>query len=280
MNVGPGGFADAPVTKAVVLASAAASILASAGGNAASNAPRLLPAPLAAAVSALSFASAGETLSGLSVLYNARVLERESGTGQYGAYAAVVAGGASLLQAALSVVVAAAAGAGAGAGGASSPSSSSAPFSLPLAFAFAGLVPYAADVPPQARFNLLGVPCTDKVFSYLAAAHACWAAGARRGLLAACCGLAAGLLYRLNVFGVQRLRLPRWLVGGGGGASGPPPRVLVPPVLEGGGAGGGDGDDLFFGGGMGGGGTGGGGGRGGGGAERLQARPQMMRRRR
>jgi len=234
----------------------------------------LLPGPLAAAASALSFASAGELFSGLSLLYSQRLLERQSGTAQYGAYVGVIAGAAALLQAALS----------AGAAGAPSPSSSSsssapAPaVSLPLAFAFAGLVPFAADVPPQARFSILGVPCTDKAFSYLAAAHALWSAGARRGLLAAAAGLAAGLLYRLDAFGVQRLRLPRWLCGGsgGGGGSGPPARVLVPPVLDPAAAGAGD-DDFFFG--AGGGGGGGGGGRGGGGAEQLQARPQMRQRR-
>jgi uncharacterized membrane protein YgcG len=263
MNAGPGGFADAPVTKAIVLASAAASILANAGrggsGTSAAAAAALdaLPGPLRP----LAFASTGEMLTGLAMLYSGRLIERQSGSSQYGAYAAVVAGAAALLQAALSAAV----------GGAPSP-----PSSLPLAFAFAGLVPFAADVPPQAHFSFLGIPCTDKVFGYLAAAHAIWAAGARRGLLAAAAGLAAGLLYRLNFLGVQRLRLPKWLGGGGGrgGASSsssggcPPPRVIVPPVLDPASA-----AAAGFGGDFG----GGGGARG---AEQLQARPQMVRRRR
>lgn len=268
MNAGPGGFADAPVTKVIVLASAAASILANAGrapttttsvAAAAAAALDALPRPLRP----LAFASTGEMLTGLAMLYSGRLIERQTGTSQYGAYAAVVAGAAALLQAALS-----------GALGASS-----LPPSLPLAFGFANLVPFAADVPPQAHFSFLGIPCTDKVFGYLAAAHAIWAAGARRGLLAAAAGLAAGLLYRLNFLNVQRLRLPKWLGGrgrGGGSSSSsasggcPPPRVIVPPVLDPSQA-----AAAGFGGDFGG---GGGGARGG--PEQLQARPQMVRRRR
>lgn len=268
--------ADAPVTKAIVLATAAASLLANAGrgatasggGGLSSPSSSSLPAPLAA----LAFASTSETLTGLALLYGGRLNERQAGTAQYGAGAAVVAGTAALLQ------LVAAAVARAVASRPASAAAASAAGSLPLAFAFAGLVPYAVDVPPQARFSLLGIPCTDKAFGYLAAAHAVWAAGPARGLIAAACGLAAGLVYRLNLFGVQRLRLPRWLGGGGSGGSGSC-RVLVPPVIDPAAAAAG-GDELLWGGGGGGFGAGGGAAGAGAGPRREQLQPQMVRRRR
>lgn len=201
-------------------------------------------------------------LTGLALLYGGRLAERQAGSARYGAYAAVVAGAAALMQAALSAALRSA-----------SSSSLSPPPSVPLALALAGLVSYAADVPPQARFSLAGLPCTDKLFGYAAGLHATYAAGGRRGLLAAAAGLAAGLLYRLNAFGVQRLRLPRWLFfgrrrsGAGGGA-----RVLVPPALD-------PAEEAAAAGGFGFGAEAGGGRRRGG-PEQLQAQPQMMRRRR
>ena len=50
-----------------------------------------------------------------------------------------------------------------------------------------------ADVPPAARFTLLGLPLTDKAFTYAVAAQLCVSRG--WASVAACaCGLAAGLL--------------------------------------------------------------------------------------
>jgi hypothetical protein len=72
-------------------------------------------------------------------------------------------------------------------------------------------VPFALDVPALQTFSVFGLGMTDKAFIYLGATQLLLASG-RRSLAAGACGVAAGLLYRLDVLGLRRLRV-RYIYG-------------------------------------------------------------------
>jgi len=113
-------------------------------------------------VRGLAFRSPTQLLFGLAALYHARLVERLLGPAKYGAHAC--------LAAALT-------------GGSA------------VGLAFAALAGLAAHVPPTAHFSVAGLPLTDKVFLYAAAAQLLVVGGAGVVAPAAVGAATAALLY-------------------------------------------------------------------------------------
>ncbi|KAG2489179.1 hypothetical protein HYH03_012405 [Edaphochlamys debaryana] len=143
---------------------------------------------------ALVFSSPAELLFGTLVMYYFRLLERESGSAKFGAFAAASTGIAALLQWAL------------GRAGAALPATPSGPYAL----LFACFVQYACQVPPASKMVVMGWRLSDKVFLYLVGLQLLLSGGTG-SLLVGSCGLAAGVLYRVNAFGLKRLRFPAFV---------------------------------------------------------------------
>jgi hypothetical protein len=197
MNVGPAGFAGAPLSKALVAATVACSVAVQTAARSAA-APRAPPLLARALRRALAFRSPGELLFGALLAYAFRTLERQLGTGRYAAFALAMSAVSRGLEAAAAAVLrrpAAAAAASAAASG-------------PYALVFAAMALYALEAPPLHAFSLAGLPVSDKIFVYVCGAQLALAGGAA-GAAAAAAGAAAGVLYRLNAFGARQWRLPR-----------------------------------------------------------------------
>lgn len=209
MNTGPGGFGHAPVSKGLVLASVGSSVIA----NAARASHRRLPQPLVWLSRTLAFGSPGELLFGCLLLYYFRVLERQQGSRKFGSYAAVVTGMSYALQLGISTLM-----------------QSRSPLPpAPLPLVFAGFVPFLLDIPPTSQFTVLGYKMSDKAFVYLAGLQLLLTSGRQALITLAASGL-AGLMYRLNICNVKRLRIPRVISSALSRVLGP---LLVDPRSDG-----------------------------------------------
>ncbi|KAG2426691.1 hypothetical protein HYH02_014731 [Chlamydomonas schloesseri] len=181
------GFRHAPVSKGIIFLSAGASILSQAAR--ASRRVQLVPGLLSRA---LVFRSPAELLFGTLVLYYFRVLERESGSNKFGAFAAASTGISALLQWLATRSGLAVSGLPSG----------------PYGLIFAAFVQYFFQVPASNKVVVWpGWRLSDKVFLYLVGLQLLLSGGTS-SLLAGCSGLVAGLLWRANVAGLKRFRLP------------------------------------------------------------------------
>ncbi|KXZ43540.1 hypothetical protein GPECTOR_87g402 [Gonium pectorale] len=124
-------------------------------------------------------------------MYYFRILERESGSRKFGAFAAVSTGLAAALQWAATH------------SGGRLPACPSGPYG----FIFACFVQYFFQVPPASKMVVLGWRLSDKVFLYLLGLQLLLSGGTS-SLLAGGAGLLAGLAYRFNLLGVKKLRFP------------------------------------------------------------------------
>ncbi|KAL4436662.1 hypothetical protein ABPG75_003801 [Micractinium tetrahymenae] len=190
MNAGPSGFRGAPVTKGLLLATVSTSVIL----QATKTARRRPPLLVSLFTHAFAFRNPGELLFGASLLYFYRLFERQWGSAKYGSFVATTCGLAYALEAAAGAALALPAAQG--------------PFPLLFANLAANFV---LLVPPTHRFTVFGLKMTDKAFIYLASIQMLFAAPPATAL-AGGCGLLAGLLYRLNFLGLQRLRLPAAVV--------------------------------------------------------------------
>eukprot|EP00887_Chlorella_sp_A99_P007533 scaffold2.g7533.t1 len=186
------GFRGAPITKGLFLAGVSSSVILQAAST--SRHARRIPLLVSAFTHVFAFRQApSELIFGSALLYYCRTFERLQGSTKFGSFVAITCALAYALEAAI-----AAAGGPVAASGLT-----------PLVFA---LLPACwLDVPPLHSFSFFGRRMTDKVFIYLAAFQLLLS-GHRRSLAAGVCGAVAGLLYRINAFGVARLRLPAVLV--------------------------------------------------------------------
>ena len=147
------------------------------------------------------FATPGEALFGVYLLYHFRVFERQRGSRRYGVFVTSVLTLATAAQAAL-IPLARALG----------HRWTREPFaSGPHALVWAHLVPYALDVPSTNHFVIFGVRMSDKVFVYLAAAQLAMSRGASAWIPSAC-GLLASAAFHAGLFGLRRWDPPRWMV--------------------------------------------------------------------
>ncbi|KAM3352076.1 hypothetical protein ACQJBY_023762 [Aegilops geniculata] len=75
----------------------------------------------------------------------------------------------------------------------------------PYGLIFASYVPFFFDIPISTKFRIFGLQLCDKSFVYLAGLQLLFSSG-RRSVIPGLSGILAGLLYRLNIFGIRRLK--------------------------------------------------------------------------
>ncbi len=134
---------NAPISKAVLVATAAASVVT----QAARASHKRVPLALQLLSRSFVFRTQGELLFGCILLYYFRVHERQQGSSKYGAYVCATTGIAYIVQLAASKVLGAGAHLSTG----------------PFAVIFAGIIQFAMDIPATSRFTVLGVRMNDKV---------------------------------------------------------------------------------------------------------------------
>lgn len=197
---GVSGFQNAPVTRAVVLASGLLSVVFSANRRA-----RALGLSYQEIVknfrlwrifaSVFAFQSTPELIFGLYLLYYFRVFERQIGSNKYSVFSLFTISVSSLLQI-LSLVLL------------KDSNYISALASGPYGLIFGSFIPFFLDIPITSRFRIFGVNFSDKSIIYLAGLQLLLSSW-KRSLIPGICGLVAGSLYRLNVLGIRRMKLPQ-----------------------------------------------------------------------
>ncbi|XXG52828.1 hypothetical protein AAC387_Pa03g1037 [Persea americana] len=202
MNGGPSGFHNAPVTKAFVVTSAIFTIFVGIQRRSSSalglsyqdifvklHLWRLI-------LSAFAFSSTPEMMFGLYLLYYFRVFERQIGSNKYSVFILF-----SIIVPSLFVVLALAL---------LKDPTLSLLASGPYGLIFSSFVPFYFDIPISTRFRIFGFRFSDKSFIYLAGLQLLFSSW-KRSLLPGICGVLSGLLYRLNVFGVRRIKFPEFM---------------------------------------------------------------------
>ncbi|CAO2198340.1 unnamed protein product, partial [Urochloa humidicola] len=200
MQGGVSGFQNAPVTRAVVLASGLLSIVFSAQRRA-----RALSISYQDIItsfrlwkifpSVFAFQSTPELLFGLYLLYYFRVFERQIGSNKFSVFCLFTITVSSLLDI-LSLVVL------------KDTNYISTLASGPHGLIFASFVPFFLDIPVTSRFRIFGLNFSDKSFIYLAGLQLLLSSW-KRSLIPGIFGLVAGSLYRLNVFGIRKMKIPQ-----------------------------------------------------------------------
>ncbi|CAL4964257.1 unnamed protein product [Urochloa decumbens] len=200
MQGGVSGFQNAPVTRAVVLASGLLSIVFSAQRRARTigisyqdiitdfRLWKIFP-------SAFAFQSTPELMFGLYLLYYFRVFERQIGSNKYSVFCLFTITVSSLLEI-LSLVVL------------KDTNYISTLASGPYGLIFASFVPFFLDIPVTSRFRIFGLNFSDKSFIYLAGLQLLLSSW-KRSLIPGVFGLVAGSLYRLNVLGIRKMKIPQ-----------------------------------------------------------------------
>ncbi|KAJ6304260.1 hypothetical protein OIU77_018016 [Salix suchowensis] len=237
MNGGPSGFNNAPVTKTFVIASSIFTIFSGIKGG---------PDKLGLSyqdifrnlrlwkliLSVFAFSSTPEMMFGLCLLYYFRVFERQIGSSKYLVFIlfSVIV---SLLFEVFAVTLL-------------KDPSANLLTSGPYGLIFASFVPFYFDIPVSTQFHVYSVHFSDKSFIYLAGVqvkrtlacapsfgfgfcHICpfislsntkdpilvlvlqlllssW----KRSILPGICGILAGSLYRLNLFGIRKAKFPEF----------------------------------------------------------------------
>jgi hypothetical protein len=146
-------------------------------------------------MSVFAFSSTPELLFGIYLLYYFRVFERQIGSNKYSAFIlfSIVV---SLLTEVLAVVLL------------KDPTNIFA--SGPYGLIFASFVPFYFDIPVSTSFRVSGVHFSDKTFIYLAGLQL-FLSSWRRSIVPGVCGIIAGSLYRLNVFGIRKMKFPEFI---------------------------------------------------------------------
>ncbi|KAJ0974653.1 hypothetical protein J5N97_016618 [Dioscorea zingiberensis] len=196
MNAGPSGFHNAPVTRTFVIASALLSVLLSHSLRLGLTYEdifknfrfwRLI-------VSTLAFSSTPELMFGLYLLYYFRVFERQIGSNKHSVFI-VFSMIVSLLLEILALTYLLA-----------DPSLNML-VSGPYGLIFASFVPFYFDIPVSSRFTIFSLQLSDKSFIYLAGLQLLFSSW-KWSLIPGICGVLAGSLYRLNAFGIHRVKFP------------------------------------------------------------------------
>ncbi|KAH7652213.1 Rhomboid-like protein [Dioscorea alata] len=195
MNGGPSGFHNAPVTRTFVVASALLTVLLSHSLRLGLSYEdifekfrfwRLI-------VSSLAFSSTPELMFGLYLLYYFRVFERQIGSNKHSVFI-VFSMMVSLLLEMLALTYL-------------PDPSLKILVSGPYGLIFASFVPFYFDIPVSSRFTIFSLQLSDKSFIYLAGLQLLFSSW-KRSLIPGICGVLAGSLYRLNAFGIRRVKFP------------------------------------------------------------------------
>ncbi|NP_001130094.1 UBA/TS-N domain-containing protein [Zea mays] len=198
MNGGLPGFHNAPASKAVVVAAGLFSVAFGFRGHSLNlglayqsvyeklSVWRLI-------TSLFAFSSTPELIFGAALLYYFRVFERQIGSNKYAVFI-IFSTMVSVLLQILSL-------------GYMKDPSLNPLTSGPYGLIFASYVPFFFDIPISMKFRIFGLSFSDKSFVYLAGLQLLFSSG-RRSIVPGLSGILAGLLYRLNTFGVRRLKFP------------------------------------------------------------------------
>uniref|UniRef100_A0ACD5WGU7 Uncharacterized protein n=1 Tax=Avena sativa TaxID=4498 RepID=A0ACD5WGU7_AVESA len=143
--------------------------------------------------SLFAFSSSPELIFGVALLYYFRVFERQIGSNKYAVFIVFSMTVSVLLQ-----ILAL--------GYLKDPSFNPLT-SGPYGLIFASYVPFFFDIPISTKFRIFGLRLCDKSFIYLAGLQLLFSSG-RRSVIPGLSGILAGLLYRLNIFGIRRLKVP------------------------------------------------------------------------
>ncbi|KFK36963.1 hypothetical protein AALP_AA4G195300 [Arabis alpina] len=201
MNGGPSGFNNAPVTKAFVIASGLFTVFFGIRGGSSKlglsyqdifekfRIWKLIK-------SAFGFSSTPELFFGLYLMYYFRVFERQIGSNKHSVFILFSGFVSLILQAILLSLF--------------KDPTANLLTSGPYALIFASFVPFYLDIPVSKRFGVFGVHFSDKSFIYLAGVQLLLSSW-KRSLFPGICGIIAGSLYRLNIFGVRKAKLPEFV---------------------------------------------------------------------
>ncbi|KMZ70874.1 Ubiquitin-associated /TS-N domain-containing protein [Zostera marina] len=198
---GPSGFHNTPVTKVFVVTSTVLTIVLGIRG-------RSSVIGLSRKIifknfqiwklfsSFFAFSSTPELVFGIYLIYYFRVFERQIGSNKHSVFVLFSTTVSSLLQVlALSLIK---------------------DFGLdilapgPYGLIFSSFVPFFFDIPVSSRFRVFGINFSDKSLTYLAGLQLLFSSW-KRSFLPGVCGILAGSLYRLNLFGIRRAKIPKFI---------------------------------------------------------------------
>ncbi|KAK8918787.1 hypothetical protein KSP39_PZI021215 [Platanthera zijinensis] len=220
MNGGPSGFQNAPVTRSFVIACALLTAVFASRRRSATlgfSYQDIIERPHFSRViaSTLAFSSIPELMFGLYLLYYFRLFERQIGSNKYSVFV-LFSISASLLFEVLALVFLRDQASGALASG-------------PYGLIFASFVPFLCDIPVSSQFRVFGISFSDKSFIYMSGLQL-FLSSWKRSFLPTICGLVAGFLYRLNVLGVRKFKIPQFVASLIGRLSLSAPRGSSPSV--------------------------------------------------
>ncbi|PKA66922.1 hypothetical protein AXF42_Ash003579 [Apostasia shenzhenica] len=196
---GPSGFQNAAVSRIFVIACALLTVLFGARGLSVSlgfsyqDIMHKLQFWRTIA-SIFAFSSIPELIFGLYLLYYFRLFERQLGSNKYSVFV-LSSLSVSLLFEVFGLVLL-------------KDHTSTMLASGPYGLIFASFILFYFDIPVSSQLRVFGIPFTDKSFIYLAGLQlliSSW----KRSLLPSICGLLAGCLYRINVFGIRKIKFPK-----------------------------------------------------------------------
>ncbi|KAH9310168.1 hypothetical protein KI387_038079, partial [Taxus chinensis] len=192
----------APVTKILVLICGVASIIATTKGR-----PSSFNLSYQAIVkkfhlwrlvtSAFVFSSTSELTFGLYLLYYFRVFERQIGSNKYSVFILFSSIFSILFELVILIGL--------------KDTISSGLVPGPYGIIFSLFVPFFLDIPVSTRFQIFRFRFSDKSFVYLAGLQLLLSSW-KRSFIPGICGMLAGLLYRMNIFRIQRIKLPKLVV--------------------------------------------------------------------
>ncbi|GAB2227915.1 hypothetical protein Droror1_Dr00009744 [Drosera rotundifolia] len=198
MNGGPSGFNNAPVTRAFVIASAVFTIVFGIRGR--SNKLGLSYQDIFQKLqlwklltSLFAFSSTPELMFGLYLLYYFCIFERQIGSSKYSVFILFSVITSLLLEVATLAIL--------------KDPSVNLITSGPYGLIFSSFVQFYFDIPVSSRVRFFGFRFSDKSFIYVAGFQLLFSSW-KRSILPGVCGILAGLLYRLNIFYVRRIKFP------------------------------------------------------------------------
>ncbi|KAK8952943.1 hypothetical protein KSP40_PGU003912 [Platanthera guangdongensis] len=220
MNGGPSGFQNAPVTRSFVISCALLTAVFASRRRSATlgfSYQDIIERPRFSRViaSTLAFSSIPELMFGLYLLYYFRLFERQIGSNKYSVFV-LFSISVSLLFEVLALVFLRDQASGALASG-------------PYGLIFASFVPFLCDIPISSQFRVFGISFSDKSFIYMSGLQL-FLSSWKRSFLPTICGLFAGFLYRLNVLGIRKFKIPQFVASLIGRLSLSAPRGASPSV--------------------------------------------------
>lgn len=144
--------------------------------------------------SAFVFSSTSELTFGLYLLYYFRVFERRIGSNKYSVFILFATTVSTLFELMLLLVL--------------KDTTSNGVVPGPYGVIFSLFVPFFLDIPISTRFQIFSFQFSDKSFVYLAGLQLLLSSW-KRSFIPGFCGVLAGILYRMNIIRIQRIKLPK-----------------------------------------------------------------------